>query len=392
MSSSATERLSRSLRLSPAGQTVLAFTVAGLIATTAFGGVLGLLPATALALLLVSLTGAWLHAKGTDLISVGDLVCFAGEEAELALELNNRSRWLAARDVTIWHGPYRPQRNRANALIATLEPRARRTIRVPIKLNERGRHRSCELTLTSTFPLGLAEYRASFRLPTDHLVLPRLGAVRSITERLRQLRGESWQAQRTSEGADEFYGLRDWREGESQRLVHWKISARRGQPIVRELRGEDRPPVHIVLVRQVLGTSRKRHDAFETAVSLAATLCEALVREKFRLRLSFWPGTSESLQIEPRMDRLLPVLRELACVEHVLVDRAAAPAAVRNELASRGEAMVLIWASGSRRTVTAPVSGTWLLDVDSPTLFEVFSPLRREGPGPLLMAAGGLRS
>ena len=44
---------------------------------------------------------------------------------------------------------------------------------------------------------------------------------------------------RGSRGSVELRFLRRWREGEDLRLVHWKVSARTGERVLRELEGEE---------------------------------------------------------------------------------------------------------------------------------------------------------
>ena len=73
-----------------------------------------------------------------------------------------------------------------------------------------------------------------------------------------------------------FHALRDYEPGDDQRSVHWASSARLGKLIVRQY--EETHRSHHVIV---LDTSRDvwDHDSFETAVSVAASLALASLRE-----------------------------------------------------------------------------------------------------------------
>lgn len=67
--------------------------------------------------------------------------------------------------------------------------------------------------------------------------------------------------------SDEFVSLRDYREGDSMRRIHWSSSAKRAKPVVKEFQEE-------YLVRQALVLETETDDMFvlEEAVSLAASL------------------------------------------------------------------------------------------------------------------------
>lgn len=67
--------------------------------------------------------------------------------------------------------------------------------------------------------------------------------------------------------SDEFVSLRDYREGDSMRKIHWSSSAKRSKPVVKEFQEE-------YLVRQalVLETETENMSVLEEAISLAATL------------------------------------------------------------------------------------------------------------------------
>ena len=106
--------------------------------------------------------------------------------------------------------------------------------------------------------------------------------------------------------------------------MHWKISARQGKTILRELRGEDRPPVHLVLDPHVrLRASMRRHRGFEEAVSLAGTLAEYLLRQRYRLRFTILGEDGCTIDCESGRYGLLGLLDQLALVQPRQLERAA---------------------------------------------------------------------
>jgi uncharacterized protein (DUF58 family) len=110
--------------------------------------------------------------------------------------------------------------------------------------------------------------------PDELLVHPRLGR---LTRELAQVVRESASgAQRLRRGLLEadFYGLRDWRSGDSRRWIHWRTSARRGALVVRqfEQRRSQDLAVLVDLWCPISDACEGGGKTVETAVSFVATL------------------------------------------------------------------------------------------------------------------------
>jgi uncharacterized protein (DUF58 family) len=92
--------------------------------------------------------------------------------------------------------------------------------------------------------------------------------------------GEKQSATRARSG--EFHGLRELRPGDDPSSIHWRTSARRGRPFVREFEEEAGRTVVVVLETAV---EPDASEAFETAVSYAASLALVLIRRGLRVGL-----------------------------------------------------------------------------------------------------------
>lgn len=141
------------------------------------------------------------------------------------------------------------------------------------------------IRLSSRFPLGLFQAEAQLYLRGKILVRPREGRV---TERLRGLLRGCARADasrvRLRAGDDVIYGVREYREGDDPRRIHWRSTARRGSTVVSEWRAEQGHETVIVLGLGQ-GAGRGAAAAFERAVSCAATIWRACAREQLRTRL-----------------------------------------------------------------------------------------------------------
>jgi uncharacterized protein (DUF58 family) len=83
---------------------------------------------------------------------------------------------------------------------------------------------------------------------------------------------------------DRFHGLREYREGDDPRRIHWRTTARRGVRTYLEWRAEAGREVVVVLGRGETA-SPDADRRFERAVSVAATVMRLCARERLPARL-----------------------------------------------------------------------------------------------------------
>jgi uncharacterized protein (DUF58 family) len=159
------------------------------------------------------------------------------------------------------------------------------------RLLRRGRYRFGPLKVSSRFPSTF--FRASLKLsqPDTLLVTPRLGR---LMPRWAQMYREDEQGSQQSGKRQglveaEFYGLRDWRNGDSRRWIHWRSSARRGSVVVRQFDERRNQDLMLLLdLWQPRQPSAEQSDNVELAVSFAATvLADACRRGGNHLLLVF---------------------------------------------------------------------------------------------------------
>jgi uncharacterized protein (DUF58 family) len=407
---------SGSLRLTAFGRSVLVLSLAGLVLTLAgslFDGleVLPVAPALALLALATAPLLAWLQMRGVQVGAPPGRTVFVGEPFELKPVLENRARWFAAHDLVLGVGDGVRGRMRPVGYLPCLAPQSTRSGRCAWRLPRRGPVSECTLTVMSSFPFGLVERRLVFTLPTELLALPRLGTLRELGSLLQPAAGARRRRTATRQGHEEFFGLRDWREGESPRLVHWKTSARRGRPVVRELEGEDRPPVRIVLsgfvpppaangALSALATHERGrpHAGFERAVGLTATLVEHLLRRRYRVSLAFAGDRPWERDLPVTRGALLSALADLARVQPLVRARPVGQRALFERARRRGELAILVDAGpgpgptgsgrpgpiGAQRARAVRTPGV-VLHVDHPSLAELYTTARRGEPRTALL-------
>jgi uncharacterized protein (DUF58 family) len=148
------------------------------------------------------------------------------------------------------------------------------------QLPRRGRHQLTGFRLSTKFPFGLIQKSRDVSDPHELLIYP---ALVNVPEAL--LRGfpathglgrHKWRSR-----SGEFAGLRDFRPGDDPRDIHWRTTARRGVPLVRESE-DDEGLEATLLFDNRLGDGVGR-EAFEEAVSLAASVATVLLQRGYRV-------------------------------------------------------------------------------------------------------------
>ena len=325
------------------------------------------------------------------------IVTVAGTALELPLAVANASGAPTARDVLLGIGLARRRPARAGATLGWLAAGRSETLALATRFPARGHHQRLTVWLSSSFPFGLREVRAQVELPADILVLPRLVRLLRREELLGIGRQEERRSRRSRSGEGEFRALHEWRPGSSLRGVHWKLSARRGRRLVRELESQEDASLRVLLSTRVpLLPPSGQSPSFERAVSLAATLLEAGAARGWKVALELC-DCGPSGRVAARRGRA--VARELrARLAHVQAragDPLAAAVAAWGARPRGEEQRVLILATGPDAALGTPVFGAqavsfadFVIDVDAPESRAYF---RQEGAHASRLARGHAR-
>lgn len=152
----------------------------------------------------------------------------------------------------------------------------------------RGLYRYAGVRASTSFPFGLLRRSRTIPLPGEIVVYPAVYAV--TPPRVPAHRAGELAAERAGRRG-EFFGLREYREGDERRDIHWRSSARAGRLVVVEYQEEAQRRVSVLLDNALPENPPPAHaeDALEEAVSLAASLASSYLAEGFAVAL----GTRE---------------------------------------------------------------------------------------------------
>jgi len=142
----------------------------------------------------------------------------------------------------------------------------------------RGRHAVRRTFIESTFPFGVLRARRKIAGPRALVVYPEPSS-RFLGRSLLEVRGELLGPRAPEAGDLQPAGLRDHREGEGLRGVHWRASARRGKLVMKEWEGGNIQGLEVQLDR------RCAPEALEEALSTLSAVVLLTRAGKETLRL-----------------------------------------------------------------------------------------------------------
>ena len=173
----------------------------------------------------------------------------------------------------------------------------------------RGRYRFGTIELVTRSPFGLLERRLTIEDPGALLVYPSVG---TLTRRWRRTFLEATETRRgrrhdRSAQQQEYHGLRDYRPGDSPRWIHWRTTARLGQPMVKEFEQQSEQDLAVLLDPWLPRNKADldRREAVEQAIRFCASVCLETCKGQGRRLLLGWTGATPGVRHGPASIRLL---------------------------------------------------------------------------------------
>jgi uncharacterized protein (DUF58 family) len=250
---------------------------------------------------------------------------FAGDPFPIDYTLENDRRWTAA--LALFLEDEGVPADRAVSGSSGLGPRVffervpgrdRARVRWTGTADRRGRYRFRTMEVATRSPFGLVERRVMIDDPGELIVYPAVGQLTRRWHLMQRQATETRRGRRHDRTAQqqEYHGLRDYRPGDSPRWIHWRTSARVGQPMVKEFEQQNEQDLAVLLDPWLPRTkvAPEQREALEQAVGFAATLCLETCRSQGRRLLLGWTGPTPGLRQGPASVKLLHELLEQLAV------------------------------------------------------------------------------
>lgn len=207
---------------------------------------------------------------------------YAGQAAAVRVELTNTDARGDVFSVSV-EDDDRATTDDACAPVFAVRIGAARTVEVPatVTLCRRGRQVMPAAVVATRFPFGLFVKRRELPRGEPLLVYPRIGPI--ATPAADDPRTELGDAPRRRARAGEFYALREYRDGDDLRRIHWPAVARLGRPVVREYEADGDRELVLELGRGTTGD-----ESFEREVETCASIAvAALARDAVAVGLRY---------------------------------------------------------------------------------------------------------
>ncbi len=203
----------------------------------------------------------------------------AGQRFDVELQLTNPRRrfscWAVLAEDSISHLDPSQTKCTARAFFPRIAAGRSASTHYLCMLGQRGRYRFGPLQITSRFPLGLVRARLRHNDLDEVVVCPRLG---SLTPQWNQIiqsaqLGTSMTSRRKGLVEGDYYGLREWRPGDSVRWIHWRTSAKLNELTVRQFEQQQNQDLALVVdLWQPENPSEDDRVRLELMISFAATV------------------------------------------------------------------------------------------------------------------------
>ena len=305
--------INRFLRFTPEGRKFIIISIAvGFAAVNTGNNLLYLVLAMLLSLIIASgFLSEW-GIKGLSLKRTFPPYIFARTPCSILLQVTNNKRYLPSFSLELEEEVDGEKRG-GLAYLFRVGPQKTQTQVYRLSLPRRGIHRLRDPHLLTRFPFGFFIKGARTKETREVLAYPQLLPWDEL--QLEQTHGDERSRSRPQKGrGEDIFAVREYLPGDASRDIHWRSTAKRSQPVVKEYERPCAKKVQIVLDTSVPKKATPADLAvFEQRVSKAASLAYHLsMKHDFLVGLSLGAEVIPAQTGDAHMHRML---RALALVE-----------------------------------------------------------------------------
>ena len=305
--------INRFLRFTPEGKKFIAITIAvGFAAVNTGNNLLYLVLAMLLSLIIASgFLSEW-GIKGLMVKRTFPPFIFARTPCPILLAVTNTKKYLPSFSLE-FEEQVDGENKGGLAYLFRVGPQKTQTQVYRLSFPHRGLYRLHAPRLLTRFPFGFFIKGARLKEPREILAYPPLLPWEELLPEIAH--GDEGSRSRPHKGrGEDIFAVREYIPGDSSRDIHWRSTAKRSQPMVKEYERPAMKKVHIILDTSVPKKAAPSDlDLFEEGVAKAASLAYHLLK-KYDCLVGLSLGT-EVIPPERGDNHLHRMLRALSLVE-----------------------------------------------------------------------------
>lgn len=168
------------------------------------------------------------------------------------------------------------------------------TASVPAEMipKRRGLYELDRYQLGTSFPFGFIKRACDVHRKDTIEIFPALGEVdRKLLVLCRSAESSGAMMRPRPGGMDEFYGVKEYRTGDSPRWIYWRRTAHTGKLVSKEMT-QVAPPRLLLLVDTFLNDrTLEQHVLLERTIAMAASLADTALADGLSVGLCVWSNT-----------------------------------------------------------------------------------------------------
>ena len=167
----------------------------------------------------------------------------------------------------------------------------RMTAAVPTEFipKRRGLHEMHRYQLSTSFPFGFVKRAITGGHKDAVLIYPAAGEVDPrLLAMCRSAETTGATVRPRPGGADEFYGVNEFRAGDNPRLIYWRRSARTGVMVSKQMTQVAPPRLLLLVDTHARERSVEEHARIERAIAMAASFAAKALDEEMAVGLGTW--------------------------------------------------------------------------------------------------------
>ena len=195
--------------------------------------------------LLISYLGAWWQLRGISAVLNLPNDGFAQQQINASIHLNAKSkRYLLLAQLSHQHNILSDE---SFAVFDEVKGKTQQPL--TLRFLRRGEHQFEQVNVTSYFPFGLVKLSKTLLVPcVSSVIYPKISPLRRLPEQHllgSQIDGDI--PQHLQKAEEDFAMVRAYRDGDEMRHMHWRMSAKHNQWIVKEFDSTKMPAIAIIL-------------------------------------------------------------------------------------------------------------------------------------------------